>query len=343
MKLCFVMEDFNIGGVETVTYRLICEIIDKYNEIEVVIYCIDRKGALLKDYEKIADIRDVISLKSDDLSIFEHVIFTKGGLTRYFIFFPWKTNKITIQHVPIILPNTSKYKNLIRVLSSFLLYRFVNSVVSVSYGIEDELHKVLKIKNSKTIYNPVIDREKIAQKVIEYKIKEENYFICVGRIHYQKDYLYLVDIIFEVKKTIPDIKILILGSGELNDVSKLEEKIKNKNLGENIILLGSVNNPYPYIKNAKAILMTSRWEGLPTVLVESIYLGIQVISVDCKYGPKELTNNGINGYLIPSDNLDSFVKAIIDVSNGSKKEPPFVTDFYDYISAENYMRLFNGK
>lgn len=103
------------------------------------------------------------------------------------------------------------------------------------------------------------------------------YFIFVGRFHPVKNISFLLD---TFKKT--NYKLLLIGDGALYEDYK--EKYKNKN----IKFLGNKENPYPYIKHAKYTVLTSISEGFPNVLIESLYLGVPIISSDCRTGPREI-------------------------------------------------------
>ena len=88
-------------------------------------------------------------------------------------------------------------------------------------------------------------------------------------------------------------------------------------------------------------MLPSRWEGLPTVLVEAAYLGTQIIAFDCRYGPKELTNNGDNGFLIDMLNEDQFCEAIINVIKGENKTSPDTQPFTKEAATQNYLTVFD--
>jgi glycosyltransferase involved in cell wall biosynthesis len=79
---------------------------------------------------------------------------------------------------------------------------------------------------------------------------------------------------------------MILGEGE--ERPKLEALVRELRLEEDVALPGFVENPYKYMKRAAVFVLSSRWEGLPTVLVEALALGIPVVSTDCPSGPREV-------------------------------------------------------
>ena len=145
-----------------------------------------------------------------------------------------------------------------------------------------------------------IKRIKINEKYFLKKVESyNNYFLAVGRLTKQKNYPYLIS---EFSKYIKENKkeiLLIIGDGEEKD--KLNELIKKKSVSNNIFILSKINNAYPFMKKAKALILPSLWEEVGFVIVEAAFSNLFVISSDCPNGPKEFLENGNAGYLFKSN------------------------------------------
>jgi glycosyltransferase involved in cell wall biosynthesis len=103
---------------------------------------------------------------------------------------------------------------------------------------------------------------------------------------------------------------MILGEGELRaDLERLAEQL---GIAEDFALPGFVQNPYPYLKRAAVFVLSSRWEGLPTVLVEALALGTPVVSTDCPSGPREILADGKWGRLVPVGDAGKLAEAILE-------------------------------
>jgi glycosyltransferase involved in cell wall biosynthesis len=352
MNILFVLEKFELGGVERVTFQLLSSIKSSFPAIQFSVIYESNEGEFFQQYNESFDcikllginfIKKTLSFKlilnrmSPDL-----VVYCKGGLSKYkpLIATDKSIQHIAIQHVPIDLPDTSWFKNSVRRFGAALLYRRMDKIICVSNGIENNLVKKIFLNQNKllTIYNPVLDDGilNLSRESVEYS----DYYVCVGRLHYQKGYDYLLKIVALVVKKKPALKVVIIGDGEEKEL--LAQQIINSNLSDNVILHGSTSNPYKYIKNAKAILLPSRWEGLPTVLVEAAFLETQIISFDCRYGPKELTCRGKNGYLVDMGDTASFVQCILQVDDGKLKPHANIDDFTLASSTNNYLTLFES-
>jgi glycosyltransferase involved in cell wall biosynthesis len=83
--------------------------------------------------------------------------------------------------------------------------------------------------------------------------------------------------------------------------------IKQLELEQDVSLMGFVQNPYPYMAHASLFVLPSRWEGLPTALVEALYLGVPIVATDCPGGSREILQGGKFGRLVPVD--DPFILA----------------------------------
>ncbi|MGL5050109.1 MAG: glycosyltransferase, partial [Fusobacteriaceae bacterium] len=166
----------------------------------------------------------------------------------------------------------------------------------------EELYPFLKDRLVR-IYNPfdIESIRKLSENVeeIDYNKRDllkQKYFISVGRLdNYSKDYYTLLKSFKIVRDSGIIQKLYILGEGE--ERTLIESWIKELNLENSVILLGRYRNPYPWIKNAELFLHSSRFEGLPTVLIEALILGVPTISSDCPTGPREILKDGEVGLL----------------------------------------------
>ncbi|WPA92126.1 glycosyltransferase [Providencia zhijiangensis] len=144
------------------------------------------------------------------------------------------------------------------------------------------------------IYNPVYKASNLTC-----KIRNDNILrlLFVGRLSKQKNLQHIILIANELK--LRDIKFIftIIGDGEEKEM--LKNLISINDLSRNVILLGSKNNIAKYYLWADATILTSHYEGLPNVLLESISHGTPCVSYNCKSGPTEIIKEGVNGFIIP--------------------------------------------
>ena len=135
----------------------------------------------------------------------------------------------------------------------------------------------------------------------------KNFFLSVGRFTRQKNYFYLVNEFKTICEKYPDIKLLIIGDGELR--KKVEIFIQNLNLEKNIFVISYTKNVFHYMKKATAFILSSLWEEVGFVIVEAAMSNTTVISSDCKNGPKEFLSNGGGGYLFENNKQNALVKS----------------------------------
>ena len=194
------------------------------------------------------------------------------------------------------------------------LYPYADSVVTVSQAAAHDLEQGLGLpaNSVQTIYNPIVsDRLTVqAQQKPDHPWLQPNsppVAIAVGRLTEQKDFTTLIKA-FAVVRQSQDARLIILGEGELRP--QLEALIKELNLTDTVALPGFVTNPYAYLKAAQAFILSSRWEGLPTVLVEAMACGTPVIATDCPSGPREILAGGKYGSLVPVGDDCALAEAI---------------------------------
>jgi glycosyltransferase involved in cell wall biosynthesis len=216
--------------------------------------------------------------------------------------------------------NTSKSKTNNDLLITPLmrwLYPQAQGIIAVSDSLAQYIKTTLNLKpNSvKVIYNPVIDGELLLKS--EYPVnndwinsKTEPVFLAVGRLSFQKDYETLLKAFAKFRENNSG-KLLILGEGELRE--KLENLIKELQLNNDVQLLGFTDNPYAYMSKVNSLILSSLWEGLPTVLIEAMACGCQVVATDCPYGAKEILAAGEYGFLVPTQDILTLAKAMEEV------------------------------
>lgn len=203
-------------------------------------------------------------------------------------------------------------------------YKKYDKILSICDTMRDEFVEILGIDKTKVelVYNP-INLEIIRKKAENVNPKygnylKEDYFLQVSRLTQQKQPEHLVDIYYKLKQRGIKEKLYFIGNGE--KVKLIKQKIKEYNLEDDIILLEQIENPYPFFKNAKLFLHTAKYEGLPTVLLESLAFGTPVVAYDCPTGPKDiLGKNSEYGELIPLNDKDTFVKRVYELIDNNEK------------------------
>lgn len=183
------------------------------------------------------------------------------------------------------------------------------SLICVSKGVEEEIKQGNLISPSaiKTIYNPFNFKE-INEQANESNINipDTPYLIHVGRFAKQKRHDVLFDTFAKLDKK---YKLVLL----CNKKEKAFKLAKQYGIENQLIVPGFEQNPYNWIKQAKALVLSSDFEGLPTVLIEAIALGTPVVSTNCNFGPNEILTEELSKYLVPTEQSELLAKAIEDV------------------------------
>ena len=157
-------------------------------------------------------------------------------------------------------------------------------------------HKLFARKSS-VLYN-VIDTDEIYTKLSQDSNSYDYDLIYVGRLTYQKNPQRLLRLCARLKESKPDLKVAIVGTGELEE--ELKALSQELNLEDTVHFLGFQPNPIKMVACSKAIILTSRWEGTPMCALEAMALGTPVVSTPSD-GMKDLLTDGVSGYLTESD------------------------------------------
>lgn len=185
-----------------------------------------------------------------------------------------------------------------------VLYRIAANKIKhtfwVSKAAQEGYYFRASVRNKSSVLYNVIDTEQLEQKANQAENQTAYDVVYLGRLTYPKNPERLVSVLEQAIAQRPDLTAAIIGAGELEeDVHRL---VKEKNLSDNIHCLGFMSNPYGIVQNAKVMLMTSRWEGLPMCALEALALGVPIVSTPTD-GLQELLENGTTGYLADEDRV----------------------------------------
>jgi len=136
------------------------------------------------------------------------------------------------------------------------------------------------------------------------------FLLSVGRLVYQKAHEYLVAAMPVVLKEFPNVKVGICGDGVLH--AKLDAQIRSLGLSDSVKLLGKFDSVARFLASADIFVLPSRWEGLPVALLEAMSAGLPVIATKVE-GVDEVIVNGEQGLLVPVENVDALVRAILQL------------------------------
>lgn len=157
-------------------------------------------------------------------------------------------------------------------------------------------HKLFA-KKSSVLYN-IIDTEQIFAKLTQDTNTYDFDLIYVGRLTFQKDPQRLMRLCARLKQSKPDLKVAIVGTGELEQ--EVKTLCAELDLEKTVQFLGFQSNPIKMMADSKALILTSRWEGTPMCALEAMALGTPVVSTPSD-GMRDLLDDGVSGYLTDDD------------------------------------------
>jgi ADP-heptose:LPS heptosyltransferase/glycosyltransferase involved in cell wall biosynthesis len=360
MNYCIIINDFKSGGAQKATVDLINALLAKKIKITVIVF------------ENIIhfDLPKEINLK-----ILEEKERKNGIFNKYFLASKlkksWKelnkdkrfditisrlqyTNEIVyISKIPrpyFIIDNALseeirklKKENLIKGTRRLHRYKKIyedSNLIAVSKGVRNDMKLNFYIQDQKivTIYNPIdfknikeLSKEKNSHNI------GSNYIIHVARAIGQKRHDLLLD---SWKLVNSNLKLVLL----TDDTDAILKLVKERHLQSRCIVLAFSKNPYPLIKNARLLVLSSDFEGFGLVLVEAIACGTPVIATDCKFGPSEILGQKYKNSLVKPNNKFLLAKKISSAIRVNKKKMDINFDHYESSNiADQYIELANNQ
>jgi glycosyltransferase involved in cell wall biosynthesis len=196
------------------------------------------------------------------------------------------------------------------------LYPTAGCVAAISCGAAADLQTITSIPlaNIRVIYNPIVDQRMLA---LSREPVDHPWFssgipivVSVGRLSEEKGYVHLLRAVARVLQQ-RSMKLVIVGDGEQRQ--ELEDLARQLHIARDVAFLGYQENPYKYMARADVFVLSSLWEGLPTVLVEAMACGAPVVASDCPSGPREIITQDEEGILVPPADPEALAEAILKV------------------------------
>ncbi len=318
-KICIVATSLSVGGAERSSANLSKMLCDLGHEIHLVTVL----SGIDYDYRG----------KLFDLGAIKQANDTKMGRVKRLLTFKKYLRK---HDFDIIIDNRSRVQAYREFIVSKLIYRWPTiyvihnfnqdkvftkykrlnqwlykneQMVTVSRASEEKFRILYGLNCITTIYNGFdYDRiQTLAKEDIDLKLPND-YILFYGRIDdHHKNLKLLLKAYKSSDLPSSDIALVILGDGP--DLNMLKTLVTQLDLNDSVMLKGFTKNPYPYVKNAKFTVLTSRFEGFPMVIPESLSLSVPVVSVDCQSGPNEVIVTGENGILVQNHDAQKLAEA----------------------------------
>lgn len=224
-----------------------------------------------------------------------------------------------------------------------MTYPFADVMIAQTQEMKDEFvrHKVMAESKIFALENPV-DKETIEGKlkdaVSPYPDDGKKHIVAVGRFAYQKGYDLLVEAFALLRAKRDDCELYIVGAYTEKWKPEYDKAVKmagQLGLSDCIHYAGYQDNPYRYVKYADCFVLSSRWEGLPNVLAEALYLGTPAAAFKCIPIIERMVREGKDGFLAEKEDVTSLAQAMIMAVDLGRTNP-----VYAGAKEEEFVKLF---
>lgn len=375
-KITFLLLHLNYGGLEKQTVTLVNELAKtKEYKIQIISVYDMLKGKSFYSLDKNVDVKFLADFGPNHKAFYyalkhfrlikllkESFVMIKCGIYKSFVLKKYikkldtdiiissriefsklikrrDTLNISQEHSYI---NSKKYINKVK-----KYFKNIDKIVVMTKKAKEDYEKWLKYSNSKAkVYD--IPNMLEESKVDNFAKFNNKTLISVGRLEKEKDFLTLLDVFKIINNKYNDVKLKIVGEGLQR--REIEEKIEKLNLNNKVILTGRISSQevQEQMSASSVFVLTSLCESFSLVLCEAMEIGLPCVSFNIDVGPKEIIQNGINGYLIDNRDVKDMALCIenllIDENEWnkiSKNSIESVKKYYSESVVNEWQKLFH--
>lgn len=346
-KLLFAAVDMQVGGIETALLTLLNYLVNT-NKYNITLVLEEKQGIFLEQLDSRIKIVQYKPSNFNNIIVRKSVNFIKrlNFILKFKNKFDFSASFATYSKMASFVARKASHNSALWGHANYLaLYKgdqekvkdfFDNlhydefkHIVFVANEAKETFLKIYPDMKCKTmVCNNLIDYEKII-KLSNEKIEEEKdtyTFVNVGRHEErQKKLTRIIEASKKLKDENIKFKILLIGDGE--DTLIYKDKVKELGLQEQIKFLGVKNNPYPYIKMADSVILSSDYEGYPVVFIEALILNKPLITTDVSDAQKDI--NGKHGIVVKKDTNDIYLAMKKFIENGYTIKEEFSPEKYN--------------
>lgn len=331
MRVCFFMHRFDSGGAEKMTVILANEMQKqgyqvsfcvRYDygeirylldpEIPVLDMKLPEKSRVVKNLKNILFLRKLLAGDHYDV-----MLSVTAEMSQVAAMATW-LNPRRIPLIQVVHNTLSKETHSFQKIRNRLypiVDKRMNGVVAVSEAVREDYIRLCGAEPGHvfTVYNPVVS-EQVFQMAKEpaahpWLTEERKWktIVLAGRLSFQKNHRLMLCAL-ELLSRHGDYRLILLGIGELEE--ELKKQAADMGLKEKVDFYGYVTNPYAFYAAADCVVLSSRFEGLPTILIEALACGSRIVSTDCPSGPREILEDGKYGILVPVEDAAALADGI---------------------------------
>ncbi|MBH9538457.1 glycosyltransferase [Novosphingopyxis sp. YJ-S2-01] len=335
-RLALFLPDMGGGGAERVALALLEGFLERGHPVDLVLS--ERKGPLLEMVPKEVEIFDLHAPRQrSTLLPLTRYLRERRPFALHAMMWPLPvvsvmarilahvdTRIVGGEHVTLsYMPFALRHK-VVRAVTRFF-YRRADGLTAVSEGVADDVATLIGLPHEyfEVIYNPLLlPAEPVSEDDMRDLWPDRTHrLLAVGELKNQKNFSLLLEAMAILRKR-GDISLVILGEGECEE--ELRQQMNALGLSDCVTFAGFHKDIWRFFNAADLFVLSSDYEGLPTVLIEALHAGLPIVSTDCPSGPDEILEGGIYGELVPLRDPVALARGIekmlgVDVSPSNQR------------------------